>query len=268
MRLIDYFDRGADLYPDRRLPARRDAGWTYTDVRATTHRVANGLLAAGLGRGTRLRSTVPTMRRPMPACWASCAPGMIWAPVNARNAIEENLYILDNTDVEFLFYHSSFAATLPRIREACPKIRDLRLPRCAVVRRMALASEGRGARPARRSRCRGDPGQLRRHHRPAQGRADHQPQHRDHELDLLGDCMPIERAAGPSHGGADDSRGGRLLLSAAALRRHQHLHGHRRSGRHPGRHREAPGDARLHAADARSTCCWPIPTSASTTTAR
>src|SRR4029450_911868 len=41
----------------------------------------------------------------------------------ARNALEENLYILGNTDVEFLFYHSSFEASLPRIREACPKIR-------------------------------------------------------------------------------------------------------------------------------------------------
>jgi acyl-CoA synthetase (AMP-forming)/AMP-acid ligase II len=48
--------------------------------------------------------------------------GLIWAPVNARNAIEENLFILDNTDVAFLFYHSSFESYLPRIRRACPKI--------------------------------------------------------------------------------------------------------------------------------------------------
>ena len=50
--------------------------------------------------------------------------GVIWAPVNARNALEENLYILDNTDVAFLFYHSSFESYLPRIREACPRIKD------------------------------------------------------------------------------------------------------------------------------------------------
>ncbi|HEY4166833.1 MAG TPA: AMP-binding protein, partial [Reyranella sp.] len=30
---------------------------------------------------------------------------------------------LDNTDVSFLFYHSSFAPYLPRIKEGCPKIR-------------------------------------------------------------------------------------------------------------------------------------------------
>ena len=49
--------------------------------------------------------------------------GLIWAPVNARNAIEENLFILDNTDVAFLFYHSSFAGYLPRIKAGCPKIK-------------------------------------------------------------------------------------------------------------------------------------------------
>ena len=53
MRLIDYFDRGADLYPDRHCLHDGTQGWTYKDVRAQTHRVANGLLAAGLGRGSK-----------------------------------------------------------------------------------------------------------------------------------------------------------------------------------------------------------------------
>ena len=52
MRLIDYFDRGADLYPDRHCLHDGTQGWTYREVRAQTHRVANGLLAAGLGRGS------------------------------------------------------------------------------------------------------------------------------------------------------------------------------------------------------------------------
>ena len=53
MRLIDYFDRGADLYPDRHCLHDGTQGWTYREVRAQTHRVANGLLAAGLGRGAK-----------------------------------------------------------------------------------------------------------------------------------------------------------------------------------------------------------------------
>ena len=51
MRLIDYFDRGADLFPARNCLHDGTRGWTYGDVRPITHRIANGLLAAGLRAG-------------------------------------------------------------------------------------------------------------------------------------------------------------------------------------------------------------------------
>ena len=53
MRLIDYFDRGAALFPDQRCLHAGTKGWTYKEVPGQTHRVANGLLAAGLKRGTK-----------------------------------------------------------------------------------------------------------------------------------------------------------------------------------------------------------------------
>jgi acyl-CoA synthetase (AMP-forming)/AMP-acid ligase II len=91
-------------------------------VRETTHRVANGLLAAGLGRGSKAAVYSPNHASAYAALLGIVRAGVTWAPVNARNALEENLYILNNTDVEFLFYHSSFDGYLPRLREACPKI--------------------------------------------------------------------------------------------------------------------------------------------------
>jgi acyl-CoA synthetase (AMP-forming)/AMP-acid ligase II len=123
MRLIDYFDRGADLFPDRHCLHDGTRGWTYRDVRAQTHRVANGLLAAGLKRGSKAAVYSPNHAAAYACLLGIVRAGVTWAPVNARNALEENLYILGNTDVEFLFYHSSFEASLARIREACPKIR-------------------------------------------------------------------------------------------------------------------------------------------------
>jgi hypothetical protein len=50
MRLIDYFDRGADLYPDRHCLHDGAQGWTYKEVRAQTRRQR----PAGGGPGTRL----------------------------------------------------------------------------------------------------------------------------------------------------------------------------------------------------------------------
>jgi acyl-CoA synthetase (AMP-forming)/AMP-acid ligase II len=123
MRLIDYFDRGADLYPTRDCLHDGTRGWTYGDVRGTTHKVANGLLAQGLKTGDKVAVYSPNHAMAYAALLGIQRAGLIWAPVNARNAIEENLYILDNTDVVFLFYHSSFASYLPRIKDACPKIK-------------------------------------------------------------------------------------------------------------------------------------------------
>ncbi len=123
MRLIDYFDRGADLHPQRDCLHDGTRGWTYSDVRGTTHRVANGLLAADLGNGDKVAVYSPNHAMAYAALLGIQRAGLIWAPVNARNAIEENLFILDNTDVAFLFYHSSFESYLPRIRETCPKIK-------------------------------------------------------------------------------------------------------------------------------------------------
>ena len=125
MRLIDYFDRGADLHAGRDCLHDGTRGWTYAAVQGNTHRIANGLLAAGLKSGDKVAVYSPNHAMAYAALLGIERAGLIWAPVNARNALEENLYILDNTDVAFLFYHSSFEGYLPRIREACPRIKEV-----------------------------------------------------------------------------------------------------------------------------------------------
>ena len=95
MRLIDYFDRGADLYPQRDCLHDGTRGWTYAEVHGTTHQVASGLLAAGLKHGDKVAVYSPNHAMAYAALLGIQRAGLIWAPVNARNAIEENLYILD-----------------------------------------------------------------------------------------------------------------------------------------------------------------------------
>ena len=92
MRLIDYFDRGADLYPDRACLHDGTRGWTYRDVRAQTHRVANGLLAAGLTRGAKAAVYSPNHAAAYACLMGIVRAGVTWAPVNARNALEAVSY--------------------------------------------------------------------------------------------------------------------------------------------------------------------------------
>jgi acyl-CoA synthetase (AMP-forming)/AMP-acid ligase II len=51
--------------------------------------------------------------------------GSVWVPVNARNALEDNLLILQRSDVDVLLVHSEFASTLERIRGAVPSLRAI-----------------------------------------------------------------------------------------------------------------------------------------------
>ena len=83
MRLIDYFDRGADLFPGRDCLHDGTRGWTYADVRETTHRVANGLLAAGLGKGSKAAVYSPNHASAYAALLGIVRAGVTWAPVNA-----------------------------------------------------------------------------------------------------------------------------------------------------------------------------------------
>ncbi len=123
MRLIDFFDRGA-LHDPERACFIDDAGErSYRQVQESSHRIAAGLVAAGVEPEAKV-----AVYSPNAACAFECVLGLLrmgaaWVPVNARNAASENCYILENTDVEVLFYHSDFTKNLPIIRKTCPGIR-------------------------------------------------------------------------------------------------------------------------------------------------
>lgn len=126
MRLIDFFDRGWQGYPKRDCVHDGTRGWTYEEMHSLTHRIAIGLrgpAGAGLEEGAKVCVYSPNHVLAYAAILGIVRSGCVWAPLNARNALDENIYILNNLDVEFMFYHSSFAGYLDRIRTECPKIK-------------------------------------------------------------------------------------------------------------------------------------------------
>ena len=53
MRLIDYFDRGADLNPERACLIMGGIAQTYRDVRDRSHRIARALIETDFARGAK-----------------------------------------------------------------------------------------------------------------------------------------------------------------------------------------------------------------------
>ncbi|NQV21711.1 MAG: AMP-binding protein, partial [Rhodospirillales bacterium] len=124
MRLIDYFDRGADQYPDRACLVDGNQNWAYAEIRELSNRIAVGLLDTGLGHESRVAVYSPNQAMAYACILGLTRAGCTWVTVNARNAIDENTYILDNTETEWLFYHSSFEGFIDKVRADCPKIKN------------------------------------------------------------------------------------------------------------------------------------------------
>ncbi|MBX3622965.1 MAG: AMP-binding protein [Rhizobacter sp.] len=123
MAIIDFFDRGWRIHPQGAAYIQDGKVTTFTQAGEMSCRIANALLAQGLKPGAK------------GAVWAGndvtawlCALGLwranlAWIPVGAKNAAEENRYVLDTFDCEVLFFQREFAAAIAALRPQLPKVR-------------------------------------------------------------------------------------------------------------------------------------------------
>jgi acyl-CoA synthetase (AMP-forming)/AMP-acid ligase II len=142
MAIIDFFDRGWRINPQGAAYIQDDRRFTFDEIGELSCRIANGLVALGLPKETK------------GAVWATndviawaCTLGlwranMCWIPVGARNAAEENLYVLDAFDCEVLFFQKQFAPVIAGLRPRLPGIRlwiciDGELPEFPACRSLA-----------------------------------------------------------------------------------------------------------------------------------
>lgn len=126
MQLIDLFDRGLSRGPDAPCfiqPGGRTL--TYAQVDALSHRIANGLHAAGVGKGDNVALLSANHLMTFVSVLGTIRSNGVWMPVNARNAIDESINVLANGDCRFLFIHSEFEQHLPRFLQAMPTLKGV-----------------------------------------------------------------------------------------------------------------------------------------------
>lgn len=68
--------------------------------------------------------------------------GLAWMPLNARNSLDDNLYILDSNACTWLFYHSAFTREVEAIRQGVPAIRGSCASTRPTARTLALRLAG------------------------------------------------------------------------------------------------------------------------------
>lgn len=120
MAIIDFFDRGWEIDGQATAYIQDDRRWSFDEIGELSCRIAHRLLGLGLPKETK------------GAVWAgndvtawACTLGLwranlSWIPVNARNAVEDNRFILDAFDCEVLFFQHAFADAIAALR---PRLR-------------------------------------------------------------------------------------------------------------------------------------------------
>jgi acyl-CoA synthetase (AMP-forming)/AMP-acid ligase II len=125
VRLIDYFDASAQRHPAKTAFVQPDGTrLTYAEVAQQSRSIASALHASGLPETGKIAVYSPNDARAFIAMLAIFRSGRIWVPLNARNTVDDNAAFMIYTDVECLFYHSSFKDEVRRLRASAPQLRQ------------------------------------------------------------------------------------------------------------------------------------------------
>ena len=126
MRAIDFLDNGLARSPQRGYIRDATRAYSHADVLELSHRIANGLLAAGVQRGSRVGFYSPNSAIAFVALIGVLRVGAVWQPVHTRNPSQENIEFLGENQCAYLFYHSKLAADVAHIRQAVPSLKGAR----------------------------------------------------------------------------------------------------------------------------------------------
>jgi acyl-CoA synthetase (AMP-forming)/AMP-acid ligase II len=125
MRSIDYFDRGADLDPQRLALVEGETLVTFEELRGLTFRMAAALRANGVNRQEPVAIYAPNHWGVLVCLLGMWRAGQKWIPVNARNAMDANILYMNYVRTAWLFYHSQYKEEVQALVAAVPTIRGV-----------------------------------------------------------------------------------------------------------------------------------------------
>jgi acyl-CoA synthetase (AMP-forming)/AMP-acid ligase II len=123
MRAIDYFDKGAEAFPDRIAIIDRGTRYTYREAREASQQIARGMWAAGLSGEERVAIFSPNDARILLCMLGLMRAGGVWVPVNHWNALDANVQFLNYSGTSWLFYHSKFQEQVGEMKALVPSLR-------------------------------------------------------------------------------------------------------------------------------------------------
>ena len=125
MRVIDYFDRGAEIDPDRTAIMDADKKYTFREAQRITHEIGSAMLADGLTHQEHVAIYSPNHSGVLLVLLSIWRTGATWLPVNARNSLDTNIQYMNYVRTQWLFYHSHYAEEAKTLKAKVPSIQHL-----------------------------------------------------------------------------------------------------------------------------------------------
>ena len=123
MRAIDYFDKGAEAFPDKIAILDRNARYSYLEAQQASQRIAKAMWVSGLRGDERVAIFSPNDGRVLLCMLGLMRAGGVWVPINYRNALDANVQFLNYSQTSWLFYHSNFQEQVHQIKSLVPTLR-------------------------------------------------------------------------------------------------------------------------------------------------
>ena len=124
MRAIDYFDKGAESFPERPAIIDRSTQYSYREAQEASHKIASAMRARGLRGEERVAIFSPNDARILLCMLGLMRAGGVWVPVNHRNALDANVQFLNYSETSWLFYHSSFQEQVRQMKAQVPSLKQ------------------------------------------------------------------------------------------------------------------------------------------------
>lgn len=123
MRLIDFFDRGVSIDPDRAFLVEDGRVTTYADAQRRSLAIAERLKQAGALPGSRIAVLSHNSAFAFEAILGVVRSGSAWVSLNARSTVDERAGFMANCAVDTLVYAADFGGEVERIGRSCSQLR-------------------------------------------------------------------------------------------------------------------------------------------------
>ena len=121
--IANVWESVAKAQPDHLTVCQGEERWSAARLDQHADALSHALLAAGLGRQSKVAVYLFNCPQFLAAYLGACKASMVPLNVNFRYGPTELLYLLDNSDAEAVVFDASFAAKLAEIRPQLPNVK-------------------------------------------------------------------------------------------------------------------------------------------------